>query len=170
MGHSIRGFVATPETLQAIRARFPAAKLVGLDAGFALVPGTDALLAEIDAADPTGEGMARSIDFLFDHPAMLRLLADASAQGPIAFVETEYLGGRGAQAATACVDGKVVASKERQGDGDGEARPINKALRAIGVTRAPGEDEFDTVCLGKFRSMTAFDSVGDDATGSSTRG
>ena len=170
MGHSIRGFVARPETLQAIRARFPAAKLVGLDAGFALVPGTDALIAEIDAADPTDEGMARSIDFLFDHPAMLRLLADASAQGPIAFVETDYFEGRGAQVATACVGGSVVTSKERQGEGQGEARPINSALRAIGVARAPGEDEFDTVCLGKFRSMAAFESAAAGATGSSTRG
>lgn len=168
MGHSIRGFVARPETLQAIRARFPSAKLVGLDAGFALVPGTEALIVEIDAADPAGERMARSIDFLFDHPAMLRLLADVSARGPIAFVETDYSGGRGAQAATACVDGKIVASKERQGEGEGEARPINHALRAIGVARAPGEDEFDTVCLGRFRSMAAFDSA--DSTGSSTRG
>lgn len=157
MGHSIRGFVARPEALQAIRVRFPAARLVGLDAGFALVPGTDALIAEIDAADPAGEGMAGSIDFLFDHPAMLRLLADASAQGPIAFVETDYVDGRGAQAATACVDGKVVSSKEREGDGDGGPRPINSALRALGVARAPGEDEFDTVCLGRFRSMSAFE-------------
>ena len=60
MGHSIRGFVARPasggsgyvdgaqhprfvarpETLQAVRARFPGAKLVTLDAGFAWVPAT----------------------------------------------------------------------------------------------------------------------------------
>src|SRR4029079_13546301 len=73
MGHSIRGFAAGPETLQEIRARFPAAKLVGLDAGFALVPGTDALIAEIDAADPTGEGVARGTHLLFASPAILRL-------------------------------------------------------------------------------------------------
>jgi hypothetical protein len=151
MAHNIRGFVGRPETLQALCARFPNAKVVGLDAGFALVPGTDALIAAIDATNPAGEAMAKSIDFLFDHPAMLRLLADLSREGPIAFVETDYFEGRGAQAATACVDGEVVAS------GEGDGRPINRALRAIGVVRPPDEDEFDTVCLGKYRSMQPFE-------------
>ena len=151
MGHSIRGFVARPETLAAVRARFPVAKLVALDAGFAWVPATDALMAEIDAADPAGERIGRTIDFVFDHPVMLRLLADLSRSGPIAFVETDYVDGRGAQAATACVDGKVVTSEE------GDGRPINHALRAIGVVRPSDEDEFDTVCLGKYRSMDAFE-------------
>ena len=151
MGHSIRGFVARPETLAAVRARFPGAKLVALDAGFAWVPATDALMAEIDAADPAGERIGRTIDFVFDHPVMLRLLADLSRSGPIAFVETDYVDGRGAQAATACVDGKVVTSEE------GDGRPINHALRAIGVVRPSDEDEFDTVCLGKYRSMDAFE-------------
>ena len=151
MGHSIRGFVARPETLAAVRARFPGTKLVALDAGFAWVPATDALMAEIDAADPAGERIGRTIDFVFDHPVMLRLLADLSRSGPIAFVETDYVDGRGAQAATACVDGKVVTSEE------GDGRPINHALRAIGVVRPSDEDEFDTVCLGKYRSMDAFE-------------
>jgi hypothetical protein len=166
MGHSIRGFVARPETLAAVSARFPVAKLVTLDAGFAWVPATDAVVAAIDAADPAGERMARSIDFLFDHPTMLRLLADLSRAGPIAFVETDYVDGRGAQAATACVNGEVVTSQE------GDGRPINHALRAIGVVRPSDEDEFDTVCLGKYRSMDAFEPAPKPtgATGSSTRG
>ena len=151
MGHSIRGFFARPETLAAVCARFPGTKLVALDAGFAWVPATDALMAEIDAADPAGERIGRTIDFVFDHPVMLRLLADLSRSGPIAFVETDYVDGRGAQAATACVDGKVVTSEE------GDGRPINRALRAIGVVRPSDEDEFDTVCLGKYRSMDAFE-------------
>jgi hypothetical protein len=151
MGHSIRGFVARPETLQAVRARFSVAKLVALDAGFAWVPATDALMAAIDAADRAGEQIGRTIDFVFDHPVMLRLLADLSRGGPIAFVETDYVDGRGAQAATACVDGQVVTSQE------GDGRPINHALRAIGVVRPSDEDEFDTVCLGKYRSMDAFE-------------
>ena len=119
MGHSIRGFVARPETLAAVSARFPGTKLVALDAGFAWVPATDALMAEIDVADPAGERIGRTIDFVFDHPVMLRLLADLSRSGPIAFVETDYVDGRGAQAATACVDGKVVTSEE------GDGRPIS---------------------------------------------
>jgi len=151
MSHSIRGFVARPETLASVRVRFPVAKLVALDAGFAWVPATNALMAAIDAADPAGAQIGGTIDFVFDHPVMLRLLADLSRSGPIAFVETDYVDGRGAQAATACTDGKIVTSEE------GDGRPINRALRAIGVVRPSDEDEFDTVCLGKHRSMDAFE-------------
>ena len=160
MGHNIRGFVARPETLEALRARFPAAKLIGLDAGFAFVPATPAVMAAIDAADPAGEDarMGDTIDFVFDHPVMLRALTELSRVGPIALVETDYFGGLGSQAATACVDGEVASSKE--GEPEGEARPINKALRAIGVVRAPDEDEFDTVCLGQYRRMDDFESPG----------
>ncbi len=154
MGHSIRGFVGRPGTLEAIRARFPVAKLVPIDAGFALVPGTRPLLAAIDGADPGGERLADAIDFLFDHPVMQRALAELSRGGPIAFVETEYFEGRGAQAATAFVNGEAVAASEGK---EGEGWPINEALRAIGVVRASDEDEFDTVCLGKFRSMRDFE-------------
>ena len=155
MAHSIRGFVgkAATATVQAICARFPGAKVVRLDAGFALVPGTRVLMDAIDAADPSGERMGTTIDFVFDHPVMLRVLAAFSGNGPIAFVETDYFQGRGAQAAAACIDGRVVTAKE------GEGRPINEALRAIGVVRPPDEDEFDTICLGKYRSMDAFESV-----------
>jgi hypothetical protein len=151
VAHNIRGFVARPETVQVICARFPVAKVERLDAGVAFVPGTSALIGAIDAADGAGAAMAGTIDFLFDHPVMLRVLADLSHAGPIAFVETDYFGGRGAQAATACVNGKVAASKE------GDGRPINEALRAIGIVRNADEDEFDTVCLGKYRSMDRFE-------------
>ena len=152
MGHSIRGFVARPETLAAVRARFPAAKLVALDAGFAWVPATDALMAEIDAADPAGERIGRTIDFVFDHPVMLRLLADLSRGGPIAFVETDYVDGRGAQAATACVDGKVVTSRGRRRPAD-QPRAARHRRRPRPRTRTSSTP----VCLGKYRSMDAFE-------------
>ena len=100
---------------------------------------------------PAGERIGRTIDFVFDHPVVRRLLADLSRGGPIAFIETDYDDGRGAQAAAACVDGQVVSSEE------GDGRPINRALRAIGVVRPSDEDEFDTVCLGKYRSMNGFE-------------
>src|SRR4029079_15591648 len=109
---------AGPNRGRAPGAVSPAAKVVRLDAGFALLPGTRALLDAIDAADPRGERMGATIDFVFDHPVMLRALAAFSQNGPIAFIETAYDDGKGAQAASACVDGKVVTSAE------GEGRPI----------------------------------------------
>jgi hypothetical protein len=118
MSHGIRGFVARPEMVQVLCARFSVATVAPLDAGVAFVSATSALIGAIDVADPAGDRdrerdrnrMAGTIDFLFDHPVMLRVLADLSHSGPVAF----------------------------------------------GVVRHSDEDEFDTVCLGKYRRMDRF--------------
>ncbi len=76
--------------------------------------------------------------------------------GSLAYVETEYFGGTGGQAATAFVDGhEVVAPQTAKGSG-----PINQALRRIGVTRTAANDEFDTIGLGERRTMTDYEPEG----------
>lgn len=70
--------------------------------------------------------------------------------GGLAYIETAYFGGAGVQSAMAFVDGReVVAPQSKRGTG-----PINQALRRIGVVRTLAEDAFDTIGLGKRRSMT----------------
>jgi hypothetical protein len=174
VGHQITAFVGRPETLHAIVGRFPAAKVVELDAGFAMVPATEALLDAIVAADPAGEGL-RETGLLFDDPVLVRALIEFSRSGPIALIETHYFGGDGEQAAAACVGGRVVCSKQHSTETDpsgplyenvngrfvasksGESWPINQALREIGVVRAGGQDEFDTVGLVVHRNMGRFE-------------
>jgi hypothetical protein len=64
----------------------------------------------------------------------------------VAYVETEYFGGDGVQAA-AVWEGGAIAFGPRQAD----AGPINEALRLLGVERTTAQDEFDTVGLGRHR-------------------
>lgn len=66
------------------------------------------------------------------------------------YVETEYFGGVGEQSATAFVDGREAVAPQRARGGGGA---INQALRAIGTVRSAELDEFDTVGLGRWRSM-----------------
>ena len=70
----------------------------------------------------------------------------ASRGTTIAHVSAGYFGGVGSQSATVWSDGKIVAQ-----DVD-----VNTALRRLGVTAASGQDEWDTVGLGRFRKTSTW--------------
>ncbi|WP_430787429.1 hypothetical protein [Actinoplanes sp. G11-F43] len=71
------------------------------------------------------------------------LAAALTARRPPAFalIMTDYFGGTGSQWATAWSDGHRHP----------EVRDVNSALRALGVQRTRGRDEFDTVGLADHR-------------------
>lgn len=72
----------------------------------------------------------------------------------IASISTDYFGGMGNQSA------KVFVNNEKVFDEDDEfdykIRPINSALKLLGVERKDGMDEFDTIGLGKYRHNDDF--------------
>lgn len=106
----------------------------------------------------------------FEHLGMelLTVLEELSADQPVLYLETEYFGGVGRQAAaffrpdgmlwaqrhnhvetrTGFRSGGQVAALEQRLDW-----PINRGLRDLGVEASPGLDEFDTLGLGEVRSM-----------------
>ncbi len=72
------------------------------------------------------------------------LLRGASAAGALVYLETDYFGGVGTQAAVAYRHGEVLGAPRASG----EIGPINDALRAIGVrVLRPAIDEFDSIGL-----------------------
>lgn len=73
---------------------------------------------------------------------------DASYQNAI-LISTDYFGGGGEQRATVIKDGQVVKRVEWNKD---TYHPINDALRYFGLKKNEGEDEFDTIHLGRYRS------------------
>jgi hypothetical protein len=64
----------------------------------------------------------------------------------VAYIETEYFGGTGTQAAAVWEGGKIILAPRRADIG-----PINDALRLLGVTRTPTQDEFDVAGLRRHR-------------------
>ena len=62
-----------------------------------------------------------------------------------AIIFTDYFGGMGEQYATVYSAGKVVMEETKGG--------INQALKTIGVCKNGDLDEFDTICLGRYRSF-----------------
>jgi hypothetical protein len=80
--------------------------------------------------------------------ALKKTLSKLSSQAPVAFIETEYFGGTGTQAATVYDQGHCVMSPISE-----ETGPISRALSILGVTILPGHpDEFSTAGLNRHRN------------------
>ena len=82
-------------------------------------------------------------------------LSTVAEEGTLAYIETNYFGGTGSQAAAVFVDGKLVlkAAIPVTRNPPNRDDPINTALRALGVMAAEGQDEFDTLGLRQFRNL-----------------
>lgn len=106
----------------------------------------DALLDREGANIPAGPEFWRLTE------AMMELARECSVHGPIAYAETDYFGGTGVQSAAAWIQGKLAMPPTTH-----PAGPINAALHTIGLERANGLDEFDTLGLGQVRRMDAFE-------------
>ena len=83
-------------------------------------------------------------NILLDCPAMHEF-AKRLGMERYALIDTDYFGGAGAQYA-AVYHGSTKEMAETEGG-------INEALKRLGVFRAPGLDEFDTIGLGRHRSF-----------------
>lgn len=116
--------------------------------GFELIPATHAVLDAIDAS--TAEKRSPAIDgFVHLTGGLAMLLAELSQLGPVAYLETEYFGGIGSQAAAAFAAGEPAFL---QGETETQS-PINEALKVLGVIRGHFADEFDALGLGRYRQM-----------------
>lgn len=155
MGHSVQLVIGKAPAIDRFLKAWPAARAVPLKDGWMAIPMEDALYELIHAAAP---GMERPEGLDVSPPGLeAALIAATKEGGGLAFVETDYFGGSGAQSAEAFVDGdEAVEARRSRGAGG----PINSALRAIGVVKADGMDEFDTIGLGERRSMSDYEPEG----------
>jgi hypothetical protein len=137
MAHSISGFVAREEVLRARTAHLRSAYVAPLAQGFGFLPVTE----EVD--EETG-GAAAAYEQLFAlTDALARLGAAMSRdEAAVAYVETDYFGGAGDQAAIAWKDGRIAFWPERASIGT-----VSDALRRIGVVKGDARDEFEAVGL-----------------------
>ncbi|MEU9042219.1 MULTISPECIES: hypothetical protein [unclassified Kitasatospora] len=155
MAYELQALIGTLELLRVAAAEVPAARVVPLAQGLALIPVTSAVLAALQGdgsvRKPAGwAGFGRYADGF-----ELRLAAWSKA-GPIACVEAEYFGGSGTQCAAVWENGRIVLGPLTVGEFEPEppeGLPISRALRRIGARTDEGRvDEFDSVGLGAHRS------------------
>jgi hypothetical protein len=148
--HVLQGLVLSGTADQRRRLAAAGARVVPLGGGFLLVPATSALLVQVEAQHPGKEkGPSRSCRLL--NGALARFARLLSETGPVAYVETDYFGGAGDQAATVFLRGERVLRRARARSG-----PVDAALRMVGVAATGFQDEFDTLGLGRYRETGAW--------------
>lgn len=155
--HEISVIVASDADSTAICASFGGAQRVRARGPWWIVP-----LSSGVARHVCGAGL--SLPDLED-PAEAARLSDAIApftealsqlplRGAVALAFTQYSGGLGAQAAAVVRDGALVFGPAVEEDA------INRALAHLGVEPESGQDLFDSVGLGQWRSMDALADAG----------
>lgn len=153
MGYVLEALLAPPTLAEAAAASLPGTGVVRLHERIALVPITE------DAAEALSPGDRSIISLLTKEPlpaALTELLRRTSRKGPIAYVEADFFGGTGQQAAVLWEHGEIALGPLIDPDdlvrGSPSQWPFNQVLRRMGVPVAPGQpDEFATAGLGRHR-------------------
>lgn len=144
MGHFIQAIVAPVSTARRLIDRWPELSACTHNGQHILFP-IDSQL--IDAKiGPNITPQETDQTFTLRTVELRRLLAKLSADGILAYVETEYHGGQGGQGAVVIQDGKEIMPPEWS-----ESDTINRALRLLGVGSTNTEDEFLMLGLGMSR-------------------
>jgi hypothetical protein len=154
MAHCIHALIAPRRVLEEARTAVPVAVVCPLPQDFALVPITDALDDALRTGAFAGGGAAEGVVA----PAVAAFAAHLSRHGPVVYVATEYSGGQGGQDAVMWTLGHEVLElgDTAQDPASWPDSPISLALRRLGVVAADGQDEFDTLGLGRHRSNDAW--------------
>lgn len=140
MGHQITALIAKPSLLDAFAVKYRLHRPVGLEQGLSALPLLD---EHIDLISPDSAEPINGFHCLSE--GLMQILALASADGALAYVETEYFGGYGTQGAMLFESGRNVAVV-------GDIGPINRVLRRMGVKITDGVlDEFEAVGLQRHR-------------------
>lgn len=143
--YELEAVIARAPVLRALNGR---AKIVQLDQGWSMLPMTRTVI-EAMAVD----GGAELDGFRVAPAGFGSVLAACSVHGPLAYVEADFFGGVGSQAAQVWDGGKSVLGPLLMDDADEPppgGSPISRALRHLGVVAA-GSDEFEAVGLGRQR-------------------
>lgn len=153
MGHNIWAVIGPPEIIARIVDAAGCPAPTPLPFGLVIAPLGEQQIDRLTALDPGNH----TDGFTYLSERLQLALAGATKDGAAAYVETNYFGGTGSQAAAVFSEGKMIlegsvpVSRQPPQHDD----PINTALRALGVEAAPGQDEFDTLGLRRFRDLEA---------------
>lgn len=151
--HEIQAVIATERDAVAICRAWPGASRIKGESGWWLVPLHQAMVGRLTGRElvfPDLEDPLEAVRLPEAVAPLIEALRRVPLTDPVAVVLTQYWGGEGAQAA-------VVLSRGRVTLGPSVAQGvINQALLELGVQPQAGRDPFDTVGLGRWRSMDDF--------------
>ena len=161
MGHCLHAIIGKEQDILNISTNWLHADAKALAQGFFLLRLNDQWLDDINellnnqAADPYPQ-----LHYL--SAALSDLLQSQSQRTKLAYIETDYFGGTGAQAAMLYENGQIAIKPLQTVDKWDAARQtctqtppgnraINIVLKRLGVVCVKGCDEFDSILLGRER-------------------
>ncbi|MFG3604543.1 hypothetical protein [Micromonospora chersina] len=147
MSYQLSAVVADVELLREQTAGLDHAVLAALRQDFALLPVTPQLIEELTGRLPdfaTGEPSTEQPFRLVLSPTLDELLARWSREGPVAYLEAEFAGGLGHQAAAVWLGGERSWGPcfDDRLDRPRAEWPINAALARLGAEPGPWIDPF----------------------------
>lgn len=151
MALELRALIAAKDRLERLAGRFKSARVVELAEGLGLLP----LTAELERE--AGGAASGPFAGLRLGAALAAAAVELSKSGPVAFVEAAYGDGRDFQASVLWQNGRVTAGPLKADtvwdprDEDLCERPVNAALRALGISADGPGDEWDAVGLARHR-------------------
>ncbi|HEV2799642.1 MAG TPA: hypothetical protein VGW12_04050 [Pyrinomonadaceae bacterium] len=145
MGHTVQAFIAKAEVLRDAAQNINTARVITVAQGFGLLPNTRDFYNEVGEVDGGNELPYQ--EFYKLSTALANFGVECSRRGSVAYIETDYWGGEGEQAAVLWERGEVSYEPAR-----GKLGQINDVLRRMGVERGDDLDEFDALGLGRYRN------------------
>jgi hypothetical protein len=142
MGHSIQAMIASDGVAAALHRQYPALSCVPASGGLTILP----VNAEFVDSLPAGPRSPASGDFALLTAGLSRLLLELPRHGSLAYVETDYFGGRGGQGAVVYSEGREVMAPCWLPGG-----VINEALTILGVPQPLTSDRFAAIGLAAVR-------------------
>jgi hypothetical protein len=151
--HWIQVVVSSTGVLKRALEHLPSAVICQLEQGLALIPITDEVESDLRSChfDSLHKVVPHSGEIA---QGVAELASRLSARSPVLYLATYIHGGTGGQDAIVWKDSQVVLSIGDDEDNMSKwpDSPISRALRHVGVTVRPDQDEFDAIGLGRFRS------------------
>lgn len=149
MAYRLRAFIAEKHQLEGLAKRLDGACVVDLNGVLGIIPLLDAVEGKLPiGGTPPVAGLRLS-------QALAGCAEEASAEGPLAYVEAEYTAKKEFQASIVWAGGKVVsgplidATNWDPREPSVCERPVNAALRLLGISAVGFDDEWDAVGMAR---------------------
>ena len=173
MGHHINAVIGAPRDLSALVDLLGEPRPTELPFGLVIVP------LDEDRLDTISMSIEEALDgFTYLKPAMVAQLGCLMKDGRALYIETDYFGGMGGQAAALLESGSLSWTRSDsttepnqppslwtrifRSSATSLKSPISEGLRILGVVSGSEHDEFDAVGLARFRSLEALGICYDD--------
>ena len=160
MGHSLSAILGKESATTHFASRWVLATPIDLPQGLRLIPLTIRLHEDID--ELVNSHQPEPFDeFSYLSASVVEAIIQSSHAGALAYIETDYFGGVGSQAAVLWDGGKIASGPHKhtvygdvatQDSKESGILAINLVLKNLGVWCKANQDEFDAIGLSRFRS------------------